>query len=82
LSTWTDQESAGKATHEIVWLLRKETAGWAIAGMATTVFEDQPPLILNFEDPLEAQRKRTEVDAEIARRQTPGDATPDAAKTR
>lgn len=74
LSTWTDQEAAGKATHEIIWLLRKETAGWSIAGMATAVFEDQPPLILNFEDPLEAQRKRTEVDAEIARRQQPAEA--------
>jgi hypothetical protein len=33
------------------------------------VFEDQPPLILNFEDPMDAQRKRSAVDQEITRRQ-------------
>ena len=59
LSTWTDTEEDGSvSTHEIVWILRRETAGWAIAGFATRVFEDQPPLILNFEDPLDLQRKR------------------------
>lgn len=82
LSTWNDQESNGDATHEIVWILRKESSGWAIAGMATSVFEDQPPLILNFEDPMEAQRKRSAVDAEIARRQQSPDASGEATKTR
>lgn len=75
LSTWTDEESGKSTTHEIVWILRNEDGGWAIAGMATKVFEDQPPLILNFEDPLDAQRKRTAVDAEIARRQQPAETT-------
>jgi hypothetical protein len=69
MSVWTDVESSGEeAKHEIVWILRQESAGWAIAGFATTVFEDQPPLILNFENPQDLQRKRTAVDAEIARR--------------
>lgn len=75
LSTWTDKESGKATTHEIVWILRHEDGGWAIAGMATKVFEDQPPLILNFEDPLDAQRKRTAVDAEIARRTQPAETT-------
>lgn len=69
LSIWSDTDEAGvKQTYEIVWILRKESDSWAIAGMATRVFEDQDPLILNFENPLEAQRKRNAVDQEIARR--------------
>ncbi len=72
LSDWTDTEEDGStSTHEIVWILRHEATGWAVAGFATQVFEDQPPLILNFEDPMELQRKRTAVDAEIARRNEP-----------
>jgi hypothetical protein len=72
LSTWSDTDANGQQTsHEIVWILRRETAGWAIAGFATRVFEDQPPLILNFEDPLDLQRKRDLVDAEITRRNAP-----------
>lgn len=69
LSNWTDTEADGsESTHQLVWILRHESQGWAVAGFATRVFEDQPPLILNFEDPGDLQRKRTAVDAEIARR--------------
>ena len=69
LSSWTDSDESGDPrTYEIVWILRKKGRGWAIAGMATRVFEDQEPLILNFEDPLDAQRKRQAVDQEISRR--------------
>jgi hypothetical protein len=72
LSVWTDTETTGEqVSHEIVWILRHESQGWAIAGFATQVFEDQPPLILNFEDPQDIQRKRSAVDAEIARRNSP-----------
>ncbi len=69
LSSWVDTETDGtRQSYEIVWILRQENGGWAIAGMATQVFEDQPPLILNFEDPEDAQQKREAVDQEIARR--------------
>jgi hypothetical protein len=72
LSVWTDAEDDGAtSSHEIVWILRREPSGWGVAGFATRVFEDQPPLILNFEDPQELQRQRAAVDAEIARRNEP-----------
>jgi hypothetical protein len=72
LSTWSDTEANGSpTTHEIVWILRRDGEGWAVAGFATQVFEDQAPLILNFEDPVDLQQKRAHVDAEIARRQQP-----------
>lgn len=71
-SIWHDSDSDGATeTHEIVWILRREASGWAIAGFATKVFPDQPMLVLNFEDPRDLQAKRAAVDDEIARRQTP-----------
>jgi hypothetical protein len=72
LSTWSDtQEDGNETTHEIVWILRHAPRGWAVAGFATRVFADQPPLVLNFEDPLDLQRKRDRVDAELTRRNEP-----------
>ncbi len=70
VSTWTDNDPLGAPqSYEIIWILRREPDGWAIAGMATEVFDDQEPLVLNFENPLDAQRKRQAVDQELARRE-------------
>lgn len=78
-SRWTDVDPDGaKSSHEIVWILRQDQQDWAVAGFATRVFDDQDPLILNFEDPLDLQRKRSAVDEEIARRDKP--AAPQQAK--
>jgi hypothetical protein len=69
LSTWTDIDTQGlRQTYDIVWLLRKEPAGWAIMGMATRVFDDQDPLILDFENPEEMMRERSRAEQEMARR--------------
>ncbi len=73
-STWTDVDELGNEhTEKIVWILRQEilrqeTVGWRIAGMATKVFDDQPPLFLNFENPEEMMRKQELVEQEIERR--------------
>jgi hypothetical protein len=68
-SKWTDLGDDGQPhTDEIVWMLRKEPEGWRIAGMATTVFEDEPPLLLNFEDPQDMQRKQQLAEEEMQRR--------------
>jgi hypothetical protein len=67
-SQWTDVVEDEPRTDTIVWILRKEAEGWRIAGMATKVFEDQPPLILNFEDHQEMTRKQALVEKEIERR--------------
>jgi hypothetical protein len=68
-STWTDLDEEGKPhTDEICWLVRLERDGWRIAGMATKVFEDQPPLILNFEDPQDMLRKKELAEQEMRRR--------------
>lgn len=68
-SSWTDIAEDGQPhTDEILWVLRLEKQGWRIAGMATKVFEDQPPLLLDFEDPSDMRRKQQMAEAEMERR--------------
>jgi hypothetical protein len=68
-STWTDIDDDGQEhTDEILWVLRREEEGWRIGGMATKVFEDQPPLLLDFEDPEDMRRKQQLAEAEMERR--------------
>jgi hypothetical protein len=68
-STWSDVDESGeRQSDEIIWMLRHETEGWRIAGMATKLFEDSPPLYLNFEDPEDMVRKQQLAAEEIARR--------------
>jgi hypothetical protein len=68
-STWSDLGgSSERRTDEIVWMLRRESEGWRIAGAAATVFEGEPPLLLNFEDPDEMLRKQELVKQEADRR--------------
>jgi hypothetical protein len=71
-STWTDIVEDGQAhTDTIVWILRKEPEGWRIAGMGTKLFDDAPPLLLNFEDPEDMIRKQRMAEEEMARRSQP-----------
>lgn len=66
---WTDLDADGRPrTDRIVWMLRHETDGWRICGMATRVFPDMPPVVLNFEDPEDMLRKQQQAEEEIARR--------------
>lgn len=70
LCKWTDRETDGTLrTDEIIWLVRKEPEGWRVAGMAATVFPDQPPYPLNFEDPEDMLRQQEKIKAELARRE-------------
>ncbi|MGD9724225.1 MAG: hypothetical protein AB7O59_23885 [Pirellulales bacterium] len=74
---WTDVDADGQMhTDRIVWILRQEPEGWRIAGMATKVFDDRPPVVLNFEDPAEMMRQQKWVGEEMARRE--GSQTPSA----
>lgn len=68
-SKWTDLGDDGLPhTDEIIWMLRKEPEGWRIAGMATTVFPGEPPLLLDFENPQDMQRKQQLAEEEMQRR--------------
>lgn len=68
-SDWTDVDEHGRMhTDRIVWILRKVPEGWRIAGMATKVFDDRAPVVLNFEDPEDMMRQQMAAEEEIARR--------------
>lgn len=68
-STWTDIGEQGQPESEtIVWLLRREEEGWRIGGMGTKLFEGEPPLFFNFEDPEDMERKQKLAEQEIERR--------------
>ncbi len=68
LSTWTDvaDDQGHTRSDDIIWVLRHEAEGWRIAGMVTKVYADQPPLILNFEDPEDMMRKQQLLHGEAA----------------
>jgi hypothetical protein len=68
-SDWTDVDALGnQQTDRVVWMLRRGPEGWRVAGMATRVFDDWPPLILNFEDPADMVKKQRAAEEEFARR--------------
>jgi hypothetical protein len=70
-SSWTDVDGQGNPrTDQITWILRQEPVGWRIAGMATKIFADQDPIVLNFENPQEMINQQQAVAAEEARRQS------------
>lgn len=68
-TNYTEPDASGQSvTRVVVWGLKREEEGWRIAGMAIKVFEDAPPLFLNFEDQEEMQQKLQMVQQEMARR--------------
>jgi hypothetical protein len=82
---WTDLDSEGQEhTDVMTWSVLKEAEGWRIAGLAATVFDGEPPLLLDFQDPQEVVEKLDKLREEVARRvakeaeqaQHPDDAAP------
>ena len=69
-STWTDivdEQSQEKRSYQITWILRQENGAWLVAGMSTALFPNQPPLVLNFEDPADMQAQIQQANAEMVR---------------
>lgn len=68
-TTWADVDETGAPTSEnIVWAVRLDPEGWRVVGMAMKIFEDMPPLLLNFEDPQDMIAKQEMVAAELEKR--------------
>ncbi len=68
-TTWTDVDSDGfKSNENVVWVVRLDPEGWRVVGMATRVFDDLPPLLLNFEDPEDMIAKQEMVAKELQAR--------------
>ena len=72
-SLWKEPGKDG-LTHQfdIIWILREQTDGWRIAGMATRVAAHEAPTYLNFEEPEEMIRIWQEADRRLATQQDEG----------
>jgi hypothetical protein len=78
---WSDvDETGGKNSETIIWAVRLDPEGWRVVGMAMKIFEDMPPLLLNFEDPQDMIAKQEMVAEELSRRAAK--ANPQAAEPR
>lgn len=68
-TTWTDTDADGfTSTDNVVWVVRLDPEGWRVVGMAMRIFDDLPPLLLNFEDPEDMLAKQEMVAAELQKR--------------
>ncbi len=68
-SVWSEPATDGnRQRYEIVWVLRSQTDGWRVAGMAARIDPNRELTYLNFEDPQEMLSKWESVDTELANR--------------
>jgi len=68
-TTWTDTDADGfTSTDNVVWVVRLDPEGWRVVGMAMKIFDDMPPLLLNFEDPEDMLSKQELVASELQKR--------------
>ena len=68
-TTWTDVDGEGfQSSESVVWVVRLDPEGWRVVGMAMRVFEDLPPLLLNFEDQEDMLAKQEMVAEELQKR--------------
>jgi hypothetical protein len=65
---WTDHDETGSFTHDVIWVLRKEEAGWRVVGMITRPFPDQPPVAFNYENVDELMATKAGIEQEVKRR--------------
>lgn len=67
--TWTDLDADGQPrSDEAIWVVRREAEGWRVVGVAAMIFPDEPPVVLNFEDPDDMVRQQNRIRDEIRRR--------------
>lgn len=65
-------EDGSTQDHQIVWVLRREPEiGWRIAGMAVELLPGTPLQYLNFEDPLDMQKKMDEAAEALVQQEQP-----------
>src|SRR5690606_20230880 len=51
-STWSDVDVDGNPSEEkITWALKLGDGQWRISGMAAEIGPDQPPVVMDFENP-------------------------------
>lgn len=60
-SLWIETTLPTDDRFEVVWVLRRQSQGWRIAGMAAQMEANQSPVFLNFEDPQDVARIKSEL---------------------
>lgn len=82
---WIDRDDKGNEyKHDVIWVLRKEEAGWRVVGMITRPFPDKAPIVFNYEDipslvqaknyiQAESQRREAEEELQTTQKKTDGD---------
>ncbi len=81
-TTWTDTDADGfKTSDNVVWVVRLDPEGWRVVGMAMRIFEDLPPLLLNFEDPEDMLAKQEMVAFELQKRAAAGESAAEEPRT-
>jgi hypothetical protein len=80
---WVETDGMTNFTHTVIWVLRRQTEGWRIAGFAIELNPGQGPQFLNFEDPIDMMNKYKEalafqaaVEAQAAAQQAAQPANP------
>lgn len=64
---WMEPDANGQlVATEVIWVLRKQSNGWKISGMATPVVEGELPLLFNFEEPEDMLQKKEFVEKQLA----------------
>ena len=80
-SQWSETAPDGLTQlFDIIWVLRQQTNGWRIAGMATRVAANEQPTYLNFENPKGMIRKWNAADKRLTNQDNP--ASPDSTTAR
>ena len=66
-SRWTEFSAEGlPVNYDIVWILKQQSEGWRIAGMATAFIPGAEPVFLNFEDAADLLAKWNQADEDLA----------------
>lgn len=63
--SWTDVGASGPTTVEAAWTLRREEAGWRIAGMVAPHPSTGEFVELSFEQPRDLETRREQVDRQL-----------------
>lgn len=67
-SVWTDSAAGPtESPFEVVWVLRRQSDGWRIAGMAAQIDPGELPVFMNFEEPDDVLRLKGQLDDEPSR---------------
>lgn len=70
--TWTDQDADGVPRDEkITWALKLNAGAWRISGMAADIGPEQPPVVMDFENPGQLPSRSNTPAAQPQRGDTP-----------